>query len=115
MIKPTVVAALLFAGCVGAETDVPSPTCGNVVSEHVAFVPYPWAEYDDEETHVMPNGCTNTRVTHYVFYDGSDSSGSGGSGNLPMDYYARQCQWDACGGPLPDKPGENVTNPDPLR
>ncbi len=23
-------------------------------------------------------------------------------GNLPFGYYERQCQWDACGGPLPN-------------
>jgi hypothetical protein len=32
--------------------------------------------------------------------DGDDSSGTPG-GNLPIGYNERQCQWDACGGPLP--------------
>lgn len=29
----------------------------------------------------------------------------GGSqgGSLPPGYYQRQCQWDACGGPAPDR------------
>jgi hypothetical protein len=35
-----------------------------------------------------------------------------GAGNLPVGYYQRQCQWDACGGPMPDHRRPAV---DPLR
>jgi hypothetical protein len=35
---------------------------------------------------------------------GPDRPGSGGS--LPIGYYQLQCQWDACGGPLPDRDHE---------
>lgn len=29
-------------------------------------------------------------------------------GQLPLGYYQRQCQWDACGGPLPTEPNSLV-------
>lgn len=34
-----------------------------------------------------------------------------GSGHLPVGYYQRQCQWDACGGPLPDRQSGPATDP----
>jgi hypothetical protein len=37
------------------------------------------------------------------YEDDASGGGGGGGGNLPLDYYTRQCQWDACGGPLPDR------------
>lgn len=33
---------------------------------------------------------------------GVDTPGQTGVGGTPV-YFAKQCQWDACGGPLPDR------------
>jgi hypothetical protein len=35
-------------------------------------------------------------------------------GMLPPGYYQRQCQWDACGGPLPNNT-QRMSNPQPDR
>jgi hypothetical protein len=42
-------------------------------------------------------------------FDDDQYPGRGG-GSLPIGYYARQCQWDACGGPLPDRQ-QRASNP----
>lgn len=56
-------------------------------------------------------GKTDTRpITELDEPDDENIPPMGGS--LPLGYYERQCQWDACGGPLPDKPMQAT---DPLR
>lgn len=50
-----------------------------------------------------PNGATPV-----IAVDGGAASTSAPGGQLPIGYYQRQCQWDACGGPLPNLPVQAV-------
>jgi hypothetical protein len=46
-------------------------------------------------------------------YEAEDSDrDSGPQGQLPLGYNQRQCQWDACGGPMPTRQSPAL---DPLR
>lgn len=61
-------------------------------------------------------GCGQEQPDPFVTVDGGQdltkptqqqgSSASTGGGHVPIDFYPRQCQWDACGGPLPDRQKE---------
>lgn len=50
-------------------------------------------------------------LTHELDEPDDDQIPSMG-GRLPPGYYQRQCQWDACGGPLPDHT-QRLSNPQP--
>jgi len=70
----------MFLGCGGEMPAAPKPPQGSH-TEEVA------PEYYDEE-----------------------EDGFGAGVEPEFGYYERQCQWDACGGPLPDRQGV-ATNP----
>ena len=50
---------------------------------------------------VKADGGTTMLVNTDTSEEYLDDQGGEPGGNLPLGYYARQCQWDACGGPLP--------------
>ncbi len=103
-----IVAALLFAGCAGAEVVDTGEVCSNITREFNTGVPFEWAVHDEEVNTKMDNGCTLTTITHYVLEDNNASSGGGG-GSLPIAYWERGCGVDGCGGPIDH--GGLVSNP----
>lgn len=54
---------------------------------------------------------TTREVVEPELYD-EEEDGFGSYGDVPFGYYERQCQWDACGGPLPDRQDVAI-NPQP--
>jgi hypothetical protein len=46
--------------------------------------------------------------------DGEPVTTDEGQGGLPLGYYERQCQWDACDGPPPTVPGIELLDPVPM-
>jgi hypothetical protein len=53
-----------------------------------------------------PNGSKTEEVPPELYEDDPDSLAP--SGNLPPGYNQRQCQWDACGGPMPLLPAQAI-------
>jgi hypothetical protein len=89
------------AGCGdGQAPAAASVACHDEVRERWAFVPFAFDAHDEIEIVATVRGCRLTTITHFVRPERPPAAG----GHLPIGFYERQCQWDACDGP-PDRPG----------
>jgi hypothetical protein len=89
--------ALLGIGCSESETNISNSgaECVTKYEENWIGVNDPGQEKAITVTKVDQLGCETVITTYYTMVNPV-----GGASGASLLYYAAQCQWDACGGPM---------------